>query len=288
MRYPGGKNAAGVPQRLINLIPPHRLYLEPFGGSGAVLRFKKPAPASIVVEIESGVCAQLAGCAPPATTVVCGDGVAFLAGYPWRGDEFVYCDPPYVGSTRRGGQIYRHELSDARHLELLSVLVAVPAAVMLSGYRSALYDRELAHWRRVDFQAMTRRGPATESLWLNYGEPTLLHDDRYLGDGYRERERIRKKRARWVLKLMALPRLERNAIYGDLSRAIRAAAPNPDLFADPRAISGGARGNDAKEATQTHTLECLKVCECASKKPPESQRAITPPGFARAFFEGNP
>jgi DNA adenine methylase len=43
VRYDGGKGAMGVAQWIINQIPPHRVYIEPFLGGGAVLRLKKPA-----------------------------------------------------------------------------------------------------------------------------------------------------------------------------------------------------------------------------------------------------
>ncbi|MGJ8626091.1 MAG: hypothetical protein ACSHXB_03935 [Sulfitobacter sp.] len=41
MTYPGGKNGGGAYQRIINHMPPHRFYIEPFLGSGAVLRNKR-------------------------------------------------------------------------------------------------------------------------------------------------------------------------------------------------------------------------------------------------------
>jgi site-specific DNA-adenine methylase len=40
--YPGGKAGAGVAQRLINLMPTHAVYIEPFLGHGAVLLHKRP------------------------------------------------------------------------------------------------------------------------------------------------------------------------------------------------------------------------------------------------------
>ena len=41
MTYPGGKNGAGIYQRIINHMPPHKTYIEAFLGSGAVLRNKR-------------------------------------------------------------------------------------------------------------------------------------------------------------------------------------------------------------------------------------------------------
>jgi len=45
MNYPGSKG--GVYQRLINLMPPHEVYIETHLGGGAVIRKKKPAKKNI-------------------------------------------------------------------------------------------------------------------------------------------------------------------------------------------------------------------------------------------------
>jgi hypothetical protein len=85
--------------------------------------------------------------------------------------------------------------------------------VMLSGYWSELYAHELKGWRSISFQSMTHGGfCATEWLWMNYPEPFELHDYSYLGDNFRERERIKRKKDRWVLRLEQMPTLERFAI----------------------------------------------------------------------------
>ena len=50
-----------------------------------------------------------------------------------------YCDPPYVSGARRSGG-YAHELQDRDHEELIATLIGYNGAVVLSGYRSPLYD----------------------------------------------------------------------------------------------------------------------------------------------------
>lgn len=55
MAFPGGKAGAGTYQTIINQIPPHAVYIEPFLGAGAILRHKRPAARSCAVEIDGSV-----------------------------------------------------------------------------------------------------------------------------------------------------------------------------------------------------------------------------------------
>lgn len=54
--YPGGKSGAGIFQRLINLIPPHRVLVVPFAGHCGVVRNIKPAEHTIVIDKDPEVC----------------------------------------------------------------------------------------------------------------------------------------------------------------------------------------------------------------------------------------
>ena len=84
-----------------------------------------------------------------------------------------YVDPPYVHSTRssrqgRGGVGYAHEMTDGDHRQLAEVLRGVRGMVMLSGYRSALYDELYGDWVRFEHEGAADMGQArTECLWLN-------------------------------------------------------------------------------------------------------------------------
>lgn len=53
MKYPGGKNAAGTFQKIINIIPPHKTYIELFLGSGAIMRLKRPAETNIGCDLSA-------------------------------------------------------------------------------------------------------------------------------------------------------------------------------------------------------------------------------------------
>lgn len=161
----------------------------------------------------------------PGFTVVRGCGMKFLEDFEWSGAEFVYCDPPYLLSTRKSGKRYRYEMSDGDHARLLRIVKRLRVPVLLSGYPSALYDRELAGWNREEFRVMTRGHTwATEVLWFNYQRPDVAHDLAYVGDDYRARLRIKRKVARWTGKLAKLPPLERAAIFASLAEVMGAGA----------------------------------------------------------------
>jgi DNA adenine methylase len=216
--YPGGKNGAGVYQRIINHMPPHRVYVEPFLGGGAIMRAKRPACCSIGIDADDHVLIQAREWRIPGLELVHANSIEWLASTTLSGDTLMYLDPPYLLSTRRQHRsIYRYELTDHDHYELLRIIKRMSCMVIISGYRSDLYDRELAGWRTDRFQTMTRGGKlATEWLWMNFDTPIELHDYRYLGDNYRERERIKRKQARWRRRLIEMPATERYAILSVL------------------------------------------------------------------------
>lgn len=86
-----------------------------------------------------------------------------------------YVDPPYVHDTRysgaKTGRVYRHEMSDADHLDLLNTLLELEGMVMLSGYPSELYSDVLKNWKCVETSARISAGRGTdirvECLWVN-------------------------------------------------------------------------------------------------------------------------
>ncbi|MFI6485178.1 DNA adenine methylase [Nonomuraea sp. NPDC050663] len=85
-----------------------------------------------------------------------------------------YVDPPYLRSTRNefGSGHYVKEMDkEHQHVPLLKILAACEGAVVLSGYRSDLYDDMLPGWRRIDFRvrnaASDERRHAVESVWVN-------------------------------------------------------------------------------------------------------------------------
>ena len=86
----------------------------------------------------------------------------------------IYADPPYLLETR-GGKMYRHEMTEQDHLELLDALKQHKGAVILSGYPSEMYDRELTGWSRITRKSYNQNAEQrTEVLWCNFETPGMF------------------------------------------------------------------------------------------------------------------
>lgn len=256
LNYPGAK--WGMAERIISLMPPHRSYLEPFFGSGAVLFRKPPSAIETINDIDGDVvnffrvlrerpdelAAHLA-MIPYARDVFddahkdrcdtdferavrfairskMGHGFKTYQKTGFKIDVYarersycldcwnrlpsdillaaerlkhvqienrpaldlirrfnhenvlIYADPPYLLQTR-GGKLYKHEMTDQEHLELLEALKGHKGYVILSGYRSEMYDRELCGWDRIQVKAYNQNGaPREEVIWCNFETPGLF------------------------------------------------------------------------------------------------------------------
>lgn len=86
-------------------------------------------------------------------------------------ETLFYIDPPYLPETRTKTR-YAYEMDWEGHKELLGALSGMQGMVVLSGYRSSLYDEALVSWERHEF-AMTsmagagRKRHKVEVVWLN-------------------------------------------------------------------------------------------------------------------------
>lgn len=252
MTYPGGKNGSGVYQTIINRMPPHDVYIEPFLGGGAIMRLKLPARLNIGLDLDEACIVGFGGArsrnaAGRRFEFRRGDALDFLRSYSFLGSELVYCDPPYMRETRGPRDLYRFEMTDSDHAELLRVLKRLPCAVMISGYFTRLYAVELRLWHAAHYATMTRGGSERiEWLWSNFPEPVALHDYRYLGTDFRERERIKRKKKRWVERIRRMPLLERRALLSAISDGQLAAAEM--AMPDPIGGNGESAGNLAVSA----------------------------------------
>jgi len=200
-------------------MPPHEVYIETHLGGGAIIRTKKPAKRNIGVEIDPNVIEIWIKTSDRVDLEVFHDDAThYLKHHHFTGRELVYCDPPYLRETRKKHYpIFKYEYTMEQHIELLEAIKSLPCMVMISGYESSLYEQSLKGWHTHSFQAATHHGMATEWIWMNYPSPVELHDYRYLGDDFRERERISKRTKRWVARLKKMPVLERRALLSAIS-----------------------------------------------------------------------
>jgi DNA adenine methylase len=220
--YYGGKSGSGVYQAIINQIPYHKVYFELFLGAGSILRHKKPAEVyNIACELDPDLVKLWRNSIETMNIVVHEmSGLDFLYNIQ-QGDfkkfdpklVFVYADPPYLLSSRKCQRTkYKFEFTEQDHITLLTRANKIPFNMAISCYPNELYETYLKGWRKIKFKSQTRRYTATEVLYMNYPEPERLHDYSFLGNDFRERERIRKKLNRHVQGLIRLPLHERMAI----------------------------------------------------------------------------
>ena len=220
MSYLGSKAASGAYQAIIAAQPAHDTYIETHLGRGAVMPRKPAAARSIGIDIDPSAIARHFG--SEGFELHQEDAVTFLQGFDYStaGRVLIYADPPYLHSTRTSRTRYAHEYSENDHQRLLSTLIDLSNSVagisiMLSGYPSAMYDAFLPEWNTLEFQVMTRGGPRTEKLWMNY-ERNSAHWATFAGQNFTDRQRIKRKAQRWADNYRSLPVEERTAILAAL------------------------------------------------------------------------
>ncbi len=228
MNFVGSKRGAGVAQWLISLMPAHRVFVDAFLGTGHILQTKRPAELNIGIEKDACTIAdylrrhsQTESAIRSAKTIpaaiVKGDCLTMLKTFKVESDWLIYADPPYL-SRSCARRYYREEMmTEDEHDRLLSVLSMLPAKVMISGYQSELYSMRLAGWRTSSFWTVNRRGKRVQEFcWMNFQPPALLHDTRFVGNDFTDRQRIKRKAERWKNKFQSMRADERQAVLESL------------------------------------------------------------------------
>lgn len=222
--YNGGKNGSGVFQAIINQIPPHGIFVSGFAGNCGVLANKLRAPlANIAIDLDAAVIEAWKNI--PGITAINNDAISFLPDYikclppELVPHVFVFLDPPYADVTRSTQQdYYKFEMRDqASHIKMLGTMAALPVNICITHYPCQLYDDALPAWRKLDIQGRTRKGMRTERLYMNYPAPDALHDYRYIGSDFRERELYKKAQKNFIAKINRMPALERNFILSQIN-----------------------------------------------------------------------
>lgn len=219
MRYPGGKGKCF--QHIINLMPPHQTYIESHLGGGAVLRNKKPAKHNFGIDIDPKVIQCWEKDYVDYCKVIKADAADFLDSFNFTGGELVYADPPYYPDTRRRAKVYAFDYQHEDHERLLKVIRQLPCMVMISGYDHQFYNDQLAGWRKVTFSNKTHTDVREECVWLNF-EPTVkLHDPRYFGGSFRERQTFKRRQQRLFERIKDMNPIERNELIHWLNKTYK-------------------------------------------------------------------
>lgn len=211
MKYPGGKGKCF--QQIINTFPPHTIYIETHLGGGAVMRHKLPADKSIGIDKDPKLIEHWRKHYPTVADYVHGDALDFLTSFQFDGSELIYCDPPYLASTRKRSRVYRYDLSETDHIRLLDALLHLPCFVAISGYWSDVYETKLKNWNVTTFRAKAHDGVREEWLWMNYTQPERLHDTRFFGSDYRKRQDLKRKMLSLRQKIRRLSKPEQHQLH---------------------------------------------------------------------------
>lgn len=206
--YLGAKGGSGVYQAIINVMAPHDFYGELFLGTGVVFKKKAPAKSNLVMDKSQTMIDSFDYAVP--TKKICGCAIEYLEKFKPSCKTLFYLDPPYMPETRTSNNKYEHEMTEQEHERLLTAAKKFnpeDVKIILSGYDNPLYSELLKDWWRKDFQAMTRGGVRTETIWLNY-QPSAVHFHTFAGENFTDRQRIKRKANRWAKKFKELPPME--------------------------------------------------------------------------------
>lgn len=256
LKYPGAKNR--IAEWICNHIPEHKVYVEPYFGSGAVFFNKTPARIETINDLDGEVVnyfrvlrekpEELAHMLMLTTygreeyynscifnendsdverarkfAVRCWQGFgssnAYRNGFrssqrgtsphttkEWRGlperliqaserlrnaqienlpaleilkrydtkDVFAYIDPPYLQGTRKG-YLYKHEMSNQEHIQLLETIKQHPGKIIISGYDNEIYNSILEGWNKEQKETQAEAGiKRVETIWMNYQKEEQL------------------------------------------------------------------------------------------------------------------
>lgn len=248
--YRGNKGLSGLYQAIINIMPEHDIYIEPFLGQGEIFCRKKPAALNVLNDIDPVIIhswKQLY--LPEVVRIVESNYVAGSAGidendyggrkrlcdilfmnYPAlkvisdynasKKRVLIYADPPYKMDSRRCSSIdiYNYEMTDNDHKIFLDYASESKHNFIISCYDNSLYQKKLKGWNKFAVKVKVHASTAMETVYYNFRSAIALHDYTYLGKNFSDRQRIKRKVNRWCKKFENLPILEQNLIYQELTK----------------------------------------------------------------------
>ena len=93
------------------------------------------------------------------------DGIELINRFKDKENVLIYCDPPYVQSTRTSATRYDIDMEDNIQDKFLEACIGAKCKMLISGYDNDKYDVLLENgFNKVSFVTNNR----TETLWKNY------------------------------------------------------------------------------------------------------------------------
>jgi DNA adenine methylase len=100
------------------------------------------------------------------------DGIGLIEKYN-QDNILIYCDPPYVHSTRTDTR-YNVDMVDKQHEKFLDVVIKSKSKILISGYDCEMYNRLTENgFEKINFEVNTidgtfKKKTKVETLWKNY------------------------------------------------------------------------------------------------------------------------
>jgi len=227
--YPGRKGAAGTVQNIISQIPACNLFIDAMCGSGKVGSEVKGCKV-IFNDKSAAVIDKISFTA---------DNIQFLKkDYRYLIDKYgymgpgtvIYFDPPYLFETRSYKKpIYKFEWTDQDHKNFLKQVKKMNSCVMISHYPCKMYDQALKGWRKFVYKSMTHAGLRDECIYMNFQQPVLLQCYQVVGKNFTDRQRIKRKIDRLIVRLKLEAPHERAAILSGIIANFNYVGHNPNL-----------------------------------------------------------
>lgn len=83
-------------------------------------------------------------------------------------NTLLYLDPPYPLSVRKKG-MYRDEMTDREHEQLLEIVLKSRSKIVISSYDNEMYNEALFGWATDEKETIAQMGKhRTEKIYMNY------------------------------------------------------------------------------------------------------------------------
>jgi len=196
MAYTGGKDGAGVWQRLVNEIPPHEVFVSAFLGDCAIMRHKRPARVNVGIDLAAGTASRFAAAWPGAAAEYGGVTLPEL--------QLYQCDA--IAWLAHAFDLYRVHRLQAPALE--PATLAAAGQLELPPQKPAAVDRTTdGHHQPPNLatEALVARFGVPAGGVFVYADPPYLLETRRSGRSYYEHEMTEVDHRRLLDVLVSLP-----------------------------------------------------------------------------------